>query len=60
MDKNVIKALINMVLVWLLVSLVLCFKNHISYVDALKMPKIIIIAIVAGVASYAGFTMKNK
>ncbi|MBR3398147.1 MAG: hypothetical protein IKG70_09955 [Lachnospiraceae bacterium] len=61
MDKsNLIKALVNLVLSWLLVAVVLCIKYHISFGAALTRPYTIIIAIVAGVASYVGLMIRKN
>ena len=60
MKSIIIKSLINMVLAWLLVALVICLKQDISYVDALTAPYTIYLAIAAGVGSFIGFMIRRK
>ena len=59
--KDIIKALINALLTWLLVALVLSLKRHISYGEALTTSYTIVLAIVAGLGSFLGLMLrKNK
>jgi hypothetical protein len=56
----IVKALVNTILSWLLIALVFSLKKDISYVDALAMPYIILVSVVAGVASYFGMLLRNR
>ena len=59
--SNITKALVNAILTWLLVALVVCLKRDLPFIDVLTTPYTIVVAIVAGVASYVGmYWRKNK
>ena len=57
--NNGLKALINAVLAWLIIALIISFKNQIGFGDALLKPHTIIIAVISGAASYAGLMMRG-
>ena len=58
--NNIVKALINGVLSWLLVALVLYLVKGVNFVQALTAPYTVALAITALVGSYIGFERKAR
>jgi hypothetical protein len=58
--NNIVKALVNGVLSWLLVALVLSLVKDMSLVQAITAPYTVVLAVTAVVSSWIGFERKAR
>ena len=54
---NILKAIINGVITWLLIPLAMCLIKDANFVDSLISPGNICVAIAAGAGSYIGYSI---
>lgn len=59
MTKNIIKALVTCVAVWLIVGLIASWRFDMTFIQGLLRPYSIFLAVAGGVGSFIGFMRKK-